>query len=165
MPSPYSDLTGALAGTRRIRAEITRPANTTAYTIGDIVAGNGILVPIAFSVQGAGEIIQVALETNLDTVTLGLFRVHFFTASFVTPADNAPFTALHANRAAYLGYTDLPTLVTDAAGSGAAQTKADALRIPFEGTALFAVIIALGAYVPASGQVISLSLGIRAATV
>lgn len=162
MPNPYSDITGALATARRARTEFTRPANTTAYAAGDVVNGNAVTIPIALPISGGGgEITHVSLATNLDTVTFGTFRVHFFTASFTIAADNALFTQLHANRATYLGFVDLPILINDGAGAGAAQTKDDDVRIPFSADALYAVIVATAAYVPASAQVFSLSVGVR----
>lgn len=162
MSTPYNALTGALNTTRRGRTSITRPANTTAYTIGDVVNGNSATTPIALPVGvNSGEITQVVLETNNETVTLGTFRIHFFSGSFTIAADNAIFATLHANRAVYCGFVDLPILALDAAGAGAAQTKDDDLRIPFEGSTIYAVIVALGAYVPASAQVFHLTVGIR----
>ena len=168
MPSPYNDTTGALAvgGRARARSEITRPADVTAYAAGDVVAGAGIVAPIRLTgvgrqSGGAGEIVQLAIATNLATITFGTFRVHFFKESFVLAADNAAFAQLHANRANYLGYTEPPIL---AATGGGAATKDDDLRIPFECSStapdIFAVIEALAAYVPASGQIISLSVGV-----
>jgi len=167
MPSPYSDITGGLlaSGANRARAEITRAANTTAYAAGDIINGSGLTVPIPLSVarqaNGRGEITQVLLETDLATITNGDIRVHFFRESHTLAADNAAFASLHANRANYLGFVTLPTLI--AMGGGAAA-KDDDLRIPFQASSssekIYAVLEALGAYTPASGQVISLSVGV-----
>lgn len=165
MPSPYSDITGGLLarGAVRARAEITRAANTTAYAAGDIINGSGLTVPIPLDIarqaSGHGEIVQVVLETDLATITNGDIRVHFFKESHTLAADNAAFASLHANRANYLGFVTLPTLI--AMGGGAAA-KDDDLRIPFESSSsdgkIYAVLEALGAYTPASGQVISLSI-------
>lgn len=148
-----------------MRAEITRPANTTAYAAGDVVAANAAVAPIQLTGIGrqasaTGEITHVSLETNNATVTNGDFAIHFFRESFVLEADNAAWASLHANRANYLGFITLPTLL---AKGGAAATKDDDLRIPFQcstsGANLFVVIEAMGAYTPASGQVFSISVG------
>lgn len=167
MPSPYSDITGQLLaqGSNRARADITRAANTTAYAAGDVINGSGLTVPIPLSVarqaSGHGEIIQVVLETDLATITNGDIRVHFFSESHTLAADNAAFASLHANRANYLGFVTLPTLI--AMGGGAAA-KDDDLRIPFISSSadgkIYAVLEALGAYTPGSAQVISLSVGV-----
>lgn len=162
MPSPYSDVTGQLTSGRRAQTDITRPANTTAYAIGDVVNGNGATTPIALSVGGGGgEITQVRLEKSTETLTLATFRVHFFSSSFTIAADNAQFATGHANRASYLGYVDLPIMVNDGTGSNFAFTKDDDVRIPFGGETVYAVIVALAAYVPASAEVFNLGIGIR----
>lgn len=162
MPYPYDDATGQLVNGKRANANFTRPANTTAYAIGDVVNGDGVLVPIALGVnQPGGRITQVRLTKSGEVLTLSTFRVHFFSASFAIPADNAQFTALNANRATYLGFVDLPIMVNDGAGSGAAFTKDDDLRIPFPGATVYAVIVALGAYVPAEAEVFNLGIGVE----
>lgn len=162
MSTPYSNLTGALNTGGRGRASFTRPANTTAYAAGDVVNGDGVLVPIALSIGGGkGEICQVVLTKSGEVLTLSTFRVHFFSASFATDADNAIFTKLHANRATYLGFVDLPIMVNDGTGSGAAFTKDDDVRIPFGGETVYAVITAVGAYTPASAEVFHLTVGVR----
>jgi len=152
-----------------VRASFTRPANTTAYAAGDVVNGDGVLVPVTVAGAarrdgGSGVIEYVALETNNVTVTNGTFRVHFFNASHATAADNAAFASLHANRAAYVGFADLTILVADSASATGAQTQVD-VNIPFvcasDDDDLYAVVVATGAYTPASGQVFQLTVGVR----
>lgn len=162
MPYPYSDATGQLVNGKRAQASFTRPANTTAYAIGDIVNGDTVVIPIALPVnQPGGRITQIRLEKSGEVLTLSTFRIHFFSASHTIPADNAQITTLHANRATYLGHVDMPIMVNDGAGSGAAFTKDDDLRIPFPGETVYAVIVALGAYVPVSAEVFNLGIGVE----
>lgn len=168
----YNPIAGALADEdlrRRIRAEITRPANVTAYAAGDVVGADASTVPITLAdvarkLGGSGEIVHVSLETNNVTVTNGTFAVHFFTASFTVAADNAAFADIHAQRANWVGSVSLPILVADSASAGGAWSKVDNVRIPFvcagASDDLFAVIVVTGAYTPASGQVFSLSIGV-----
>ena len=168
----YNSTTGALITDdthKVIRASFTRPADTTAYAAGDVVNGSGATTPVTVADAarrngGSGVIEFVGLETNNVTVTNGTFRVHFFNASHTTAADNAAFASLHANRAAYVGYADLPILVADSASAAAAQTEAD-VNIPFQCASssddLFAVVVATGAYTPASGQVFQLTVAVR----
>lgn len=158
---------------KRITTTFTRPANTTAYTIGDVVGpvttpAMQTLAGAARGNGGSGVITDVLLECNLDTVTLGTFRIHFFNASHTPAADNAIFATLHTNAAAYQGFCDPPILVNDAAGAGAAVTRLNAGIDAAKGlplrfvcaagdTGLYAVIVALGAYVPSSGEVFRLT--------
>src|SRR5688572_17883793 len=102
--SYYNPLVGALADEdirKRIRTEITRPADVTAYAAGDVVGAAASTVPITLAdvarkVGGSGEIVHISLETNNVTVTNGIFTVHFFTTSFTVAADNAAFADIHA---------------------------------------------------------------------
>src|SRR6266436_572772 len=65
-------------------ATFTRPANTTAYASGQLVANSttaGSVVPMALSIAptgGSGRITRVRLFFNSTTVTNASFRVHFY---------------------------------------------------------------------------------------
>jgi len=160
---------------KRIGATFTRPADTTTYTIGDVVGP--VTTPAAQSFPkaarvngGSGKVTRVTLETNNPTVTLGTFRWHFFNTAVVPAADNAAFL-LHAliTNNNYLGYVDPPILVADYATATGVVSRLtagiDAAKgIPLDyqcatsGTGLWVVLVALGAYVPISGQVFNLSI-------
>jgi hypothetical protein len=179
MPTAYSTLTGALNTVvkKRVAASFTRPSNTTAYAAGDVVGPVTTAAVQTFSNAarengGSGRIIAATLETNNATVTNGTFRVHIFNASFTPDADNAAFAGQHTNRAAYQGYFDFNILVADSASAeGAiAQLRAsldvdNGLPLDFEcaagNSALYGVIVALGAYTPASAQVFYITLVIE----
>lgn len=168
----YNSTTGALITDdthKVIRASFTRPANTTAYAAGDVVNGDGVLVPVTVSAAarsngGGGVIESVGLLTNNVTVTNGTFRVHFFNASHATAADNAAFASLYANRATYVGFADLTILVADSASATAAAVNVD-VNLPFQcassGDDLYAVVVATAAYTPASAQVFQLTVAVR----
>jgi hypothetical protein len=176
MPTQYDPTTGALntVKKKRIATSIARPADTTAYAAGDVVGpittpAIQTLAGAARSQGGTGRIVAATLETNNATVTNGTFRVHIFNASFTPAADNAAFAGQHTNRAAYQGYFDFNIVVADSASAeGAiAQLRAsldvdNGLPLDFEcasgNTSLYAVVVALAAYVPASGQIFYLSL-------
>jgi hypothetical protein len=179
MPTGYDPLTGALINVarRKISASFTRPSNTTAYAAGDVVgpvttAAVQTITGAARQNGGSGKIVGAILETNNATVTNGTFRVHVYNASFTPDADNAAFAGQHTNRAAYQGSFDFNILVADSASAeGAiAQLRAatdvdNGLPLNFEcaagNSALYCVIVALGAYVPASAQVFQLTLTVE----
>lgn len=77
----------------------TRPANTTAYAAGDLVANNttaGNVVPLTFSVaalgKGNGIIRRLRLYKDDETTTAAIFDVHLFSqAPTVTNGDNGVF--------------------------------------------------------------------------
>jgi hypothetical protein len=180
MPTGINSATGLLNVVKRTRinATFTRPSDTTAYTAGDVVGP--VTTPALQTLSGAaranggsGVITQVQLVTNLATVTNGTFRVYFFNTSFTPQADNAAATGVYTNSAGLQGYVDLPVLTNDAAGSGAAITRVDAkvaggddgVPLPFEcaagNSALYALIVATGAYVPASAQTFRLQIAVE----
>lgn len=179
MATGYDPLTGALNTVKRklIRASFTRPSNTTAYAAGDVVgpvttAAVQTLSGAARANGGSGRIVGATLETNNATVTNGTFRVHVYNASFTPDADNAAFALQHTQRAAYQGYFDFNILVADSASAEGAiaqlrvATDVDnGLPLDFEcaagNTALYAVIVALGAYTPASAQVFQLTIAVE----
>lgn len=160
---------------KRIAATFTRPADTTTYTIGDVVGPATTPAaqsfPLAARVNGGtGKITRVTLETNNPTVTLGTFRWHFFNTAIVPAADNAAFL-LHALLASgnYVGYVDPPIVVADYATATGVISRltagidaAKGIPLDFQcaggGTGLWAVLVALGAYVPISGQVFNLAI-------
>ena len=88
---------------------VTRPANTTAYTAGDVVGG-----VITFPGMGpyGGDILitSAALRINVAAIPAGMtsFRLHLYD---LTPPsaleDNAAWDLPAGDRASYLGYVDL----------------------------------------------------------
>lgn len=149
-----------------VAVEITRPANVTAYTAKDVVAADAAVAPIALSnvarkVGGSGYIVGAKLVTDQST-NVGRFRIHLYRTTHVTPADNAAFTLLYANRANRLGSIDIGPLGTEGAGSDAAVGQNLDVRLPFvaDGAArqLLAVIETLDAFTPTSGQKLHLEL-------
>lgn len=115
---------------------------------------------------GSGSIIGVRLQVRNATVTLGTFRVRFFTRPVDQIADNAAFTLLDANKAFRVGYVDLTILATEGAGSDSSEVQALlAQPLPFtcesDRADLFAQITAIGAFTPASGDTFRLEVNIR----
>jgi len=165
---------------KTVKATFTRPADTTTYTIGDVVGP--VTTPAAQSFPsvargngGTGKVVRVTLETNNPTVTLGTFRWHFFNSVVVPAADNAAFL-LHTIAGAaginYVGYVDPPIVVADYATATGVVSRLtagiDAAKgIPLDyqcaaaGSGLWVVLVALGAYVPISGQVFNLAVTVE----
>lgn len=141
-------------------ASFTRPADTTAYASGDLVANSttaGSVVPLALEpalIAGGTRLVRrVKLRKSGTGVTNASFRVHFYDASpTVANGDNGAWSTNLV--AEYLGWADvtIDKAFTDGAlGIGAPASGAE---IPFGRAAgLFALIEARGAYTPASGEV------------
>lgn len=88
---------------------ITRPANVTAYTAGDVVGG-AITFEGAGPTGGNGLITAADLRIDVTAIPAGMtsFRLHLYS---LTPpsalADNAVWDLPAGDRASYLGYIDL----------------------------------------------------------
>lgn len=141
-------------------------AGNGAWTSGGTVQKMLRFADVVPAVGGSGSIVAVRLQIRNGTVTLGTFRVRFFTEPTTQIADNAAFTLLDANRDKRAGYVDLTIVVTEGAGSDSAEVNVLLDQpLPFtcksDRTDLFAQITALGAFVPASGDTFKLEVTIK----
>lgn len=146
---------------------VTRPADTTQYAAGDLVANSTTaesVVPITFPVGGqfasGGKIVGGRMRKSTAAVTTASFRLHLFTVTkTVTNGDNgAIVTAMDG----YIGSLDFDfaTLANDTNIAGAAIEKVNtALAAPIgfraPGGVLYGLIEAKGAYTPASAEIFS----------
>ena len=144
-------------------ATFTRPADTTTYTSGDLVANSvtaGSVVPLAFSIAptgGSGKITRVRVFTSSTSVTLAQFRVHFYKFSPV-PAngDNGVWLTPHSG---YMGSFDVTVdkVFSDGAKGVGFATTGVGTDVRFDaGTGnniIYALIEARAAYVPTSAEV------------
>lgn len=147
----------------------TRPADTTAYAVGDLVANSttaGSVTPVTLAVarvnNGTGSIRRIRLSTT-KTGTAGteVFRIHLFKNSpTVTNGDNGVFAAAGI-AAIHLGYVDvtLDRVFTDGAkGIGVPAAGGEITFDPATGTPnIFALLEARSAYTPASGEVFTIA--------
>jgi hypothetical protein len=154
-----------MGGLVTVAVEMTRPANTTAYTPGDVVSdstGGTTLFDLANLVRTNGAsayITRVALYTDKKSI-VPQFRVHLFNASNPTVSvDNAAMRLLYADTGKYLGSVDIPAMTTgtDTANSTMSYAANSAVRLPIiAGGATRSVyalleVITVG-FNPASGQ-------------
>ena len=150
----------------------TRPADTTAYAVGDAVgpaAGNSsFALPVSRdTTNGDGGYIQgVRLSASVATIANASFRLYFFTQQpSGDVADNAVFAMSFADSQIYIGEINLPTMALTTGGGGIAFIKDASTRVgyflPPGQASIWTLITAQGAYVPASGQQFFLSLAIE----
>lgn len=145
----------------------TRPADTTAYASGDLIANSvtaGAVVALTFAAAlrqpGYKAIVRrVGLRTNQALLANGTFRLHLFALTpTVTGGDNAPLDVANLAAAAqqYLGYVADIGLSIIGTGQGArGWSVGPAQEIGFTQAttaALFGLLEARAAYVPTSGQ-------------
>lgn len=144
-------------------ANFTRPANTTAYASGDLVANSttaGSVSPLSFTLgnsAGTGQfrLSRVRLLKTDPGVTNAAFRLHLYEASpTVTNGDNGAWLS---NKAAnWLGAIDITSMTAfsdGAAGNGATAAGAEMFIRMSAGKTIYGLLEARGAYTPASGEV------------
>lgn len=157
-------ITGGI--TANVAGAFNRPANTTAYDVGDLVADStvaGAVNPISLSIVrvagGSGIIRRVRLRKSGTSLANAAFRVHLFdSVPTVTNGDNSAFVP--SNVAGYLGSADVT--MTQAFSDGA-WGSSDAgfidLNVQIDaGTLAYALIEARAAYTPVSAETYTVSL-------
>lgn len=158
--------------TRVPAVSFTRPANTTAYASGDLVANNttaGSVVPLEWpvtsAIAGSGMVRRARLTKSGTTVTSGTFRLHLF-QSTVTVANGDNGALSTTNAAGYLGYIEIDLT---AAGANIFSDGATAIGAPASGAEinfrcgensikLYGLLEARAAYTPASGETFTVTL-------
>ena len=150
------------------QASFTRPANTTAYASGQLVANSttaGSVVPMSFaiagnSMPGATRITRVRLAKSGSLATNASFRVHLYATS-PTPANGDGGVWSTDQSTSYLGAIDVPSMKAFTDGCcdvGAAAAGSEfLLRLP-AGKTIYALIEARAAYAPAASEVFTLTL-------
>lgn len=157
-------ITGGI--TANVTGAFNRPANTTAYDVGDLVANNttaGAVTPITMSIArvaaGSGIVRRVRLRKSGTSLVNASFRVHLFeTTPTVANGDNGAF--LPNNVAGYLGSADVT--MTQAFSDGTwGSSDASFMDLNFKlgsGSLVHALIEARAAYTPTSAETFTVAL-------
>ncbi len=148
-------------------ANFTRPADTTAYAVGDLVANNttaGSVTPMSFTAAsvsgGTFSALKVRLKKTGTSITNAAFKLHLYTTSpTVTNGDNGAFLSNQA--ATWLGSFDITSMTVfsdGAAGNGVATVGSAISVILASGQIIYGLLEARGAYTPISGEVFTVIL-------
>lgn len=162
------------SGFKRIKCEITRPANTTAYAALDCVADASAsattqALPYAGRIDGGtGSILRAVIKTDNLSWTNPITMVIYDgdgPAAFI--ADNAAFDPKYEDKQDVVGTISFPTFVKDATGASGSYYKSvvDSLNMPYEcgsstKSLYFQLFIPSGTPAPASGQKFYLNIGV-----
>jgi hypothetical protein len=151
----FAPVVSAINGGYRAVATVTRPANTTPYSIGDVVGG-------VLSFANAGEDSEHLLLTSLDMMLniaaipagMAAFRLHLYVATPPSAiADNAAFDLPAGDRASYRGYIDIPAPIDLGATLFAQFDGAVNKHLLMEtGTTIYAYLQTLTAFTPAANS-------------
>lgn len=151
--------------------EFTRPADTTAYAVGDVVANStSAAAPLEISGCGrangtSGYITRATFIADQKSIVPSI-RVHVFNAAPTMSNDNAPHRGLYTDVSKRVGEFVLGPLSTPADTTNSTLSRAMDmnLRVPFvcggSTTSLFFVFEALTAFTPANAGKFTLQLAI-----
>lgn len=149
-----------------VSASFTRPADTTAYTSGDLVANSttaASVVPLRLAIgHGGGKISQVSISNNRTVITNGTFTIHFYgtdpTATAPTAGDNGALATVNASRIGVATMT-IMTADNDIGMSTLNLGETNFLGgLYTERDQIFALVEAKAAYTPASGEVFTVKI-------
>jgi hypothetical protein len=152
---------------------ITRPADTTAYASGDLIANSttaasvtAVALTMARIAAGTGMIRRVRLSTNKTGLAgTEAFRVHFFknnpaASSGIANGDNGAFS-VNGIAAVHIGLVDITLDRVFRDGSKGIGVPAAGSEIIFDAAAasqaIYALLEARGAYTPASGEIFTIA--------
>ena len=160
---PIGDNSGSLTidGTAyAATVSFTRPANTTAYTAGDVIgtgASNDAIHTLSSIGSSGGYVVVQSIELvlGISAVPSGMtsFRVHFYDSSPTAAADNSAFDLASGDRAKYLGYIDMPAPV-DLGATCFTQIdySGKLFKLASASTSLFCELQTVGGFTPAANS-------------
>ena len=145
----------ASGGGYRAAPTVTRPANATPYSAGDVVGG-----ATEFTNMGAagGHILVTGTDLMVHVAALpsgmGSFRLHLYDAAPPSAiADNAAWDLPAGDRDSYLGYVDMGTPV-DVGGTLYVQQENlnRQFKLGAAQTSLWGYLVTAGAFTPAGNS-------------
>lgn len=159
--TPSADVITTQGNGYNPKITVTRPANTTAYTAGDVVGDVGGSAIIQFTSAGpSGGYVMIAgasLRIHLSAVPSGMtsFRLHLYDASPDAIADNAVYAFSSAgDRGKYLGYIDFGTPVVIGSTLYVKTPNINEMyKLAAASTTLYGQLVTAAGYTPTSVEV------------
>lgn len=154
-----------------IKANLTRPADTTAYAAGDAVT-DSTTAPTALTFTGcagqdggSGLIIGALLQDSANQATKGQFELWLFTDSPTPDNDNALFTPTDAENRTLVCIIEFSAAFVGDATSGAggncvyqATAINKAFRTDADDRELYGLLVVRNAYTPVSAERFDITL-------
>lgn len=149
-------------------ANFTRPADTTAYAVGDLVANNttaGSVTPLSWSAArvatGNLYIRRARLRKSTTGLTNAAFRLHIYaSAPTVSNGDNGVWSSPVAD---YMGAIDITVAKAFSDGAqdhGVPNTGGEINIALASGQTIYGLLEARGAYAPGNAEVFTVALEI-----
>lgn len=155
-------------------ANFTRPADTTAYASGDLVANSttaGSVVPLSWTAAriAAGNFLvrRARLKKSTASLTNASFRLHLYAAdpsaaSGIANGDNGAWSTKHASYLGSIAIVVDKAFSDPAAGAqGAPDSGADIQVALGSGQTIYGLLEARGAYTPGNAEVFTVELEIH----
>lgn len=154
------------------QSSFTRPANTTQYADGDLVANSataGSVTPLKFSMNGLGRsgiVRRARISKTTNVATAATFSLHLFDSEpTVGNGDNGAL-AVATNLDSWLGKIAVDMSSGAEAGASAVITQVSAavaigVSKPVAGGVIYGLIEAGGTYTPGSAEVFTVHLEIE----
>jgi hypothetical protein len=149
--------------------QISRGADTTPYTAGDVVGYTPLAKNFIFAFNTEplenSNLMATSARILFDTDTvptgMGSFRLHLYQTAPTPILDNAPFTLAAGDRDKYMGYIDIPTPV---ALGETIYNEADGVNHKITtsptGRIVYGILQTLGAYTPLPTMYCTLTLSV-----
>ncbi|MFA5922321.1 MAG: hypothetical protein WC856_13680 [Methylococcaceae bacterium] len=136
---------------------VTRPADTTAYTAGDVIGDTGGSAIMTFANMGkaaGGEVMITSVELELDVATSAMAgtKLRLYNAAPTAIADNAAWDLVSGDRGKYLGQITLST-PTDEGSTLFCDNDGINKQITLASGSLYAELQTVSAFTPASAIV------------
>jgi hypothetical protein len=168
----YAGNVGGMTVTQAASSTIARPADTTAYAIGDLVANsttagsvnNLQFTSLARISGGSGMIVGAKIQKSTAGVTNAAFRLHLFATAptYTSAGDNSPISSVVvASGKSYLGYVDITSMVafSDVAwGTGSVDNSRGGICFVASAQTIYGLLEARGTYTPGSAEVFTITL-------
>jgi hypothetical protein len=169
---------------KALTASFTRQANTTAYSAGQVVSDGATTHlmkfanaarEVGYNAGTGGYITKVRIDTD-KKAWASQMRLYLYNkpeTGVTIPADGASMVTYYADRAAALGYIDLPTTTNDDTGTNSTGAFAEyVLPAPFayevssttqpnQDDAIYGVLVDKTGQTPASGQNFTVTLTVH----
>lgn len=149
-------------------ASFTRPANTTAYASGNLVANSttaGSVVPLTFALgnsfgPGSFRMTRARISKTGTSATNANFRLHLYQSAPV-PTNGDGGAWLTTRAADWLGNIDVTSMLAFAdgcCGTGSAAAGSEMFLKLASGAIVYGLLEAKAAYTPVSGEVFTVTL-------
>lgn len=158
---------GVKGYSQNIRTSITRPADTTAYTAGDVVGTNITFPAAAPEIGGAGVILGTIVLDSANQATTPVLELWIFNDAVSTITDNAPLALSDTDLLKLVTVIPLSTTYISNAASGANGNGcfiSPQVAAPFEclpTTAdLYGFLVVRNTYTPVSQEIFTIQLNL-----